>query len=371
MESYLLSWRFHWLYYSVRIRGGGHIEDVTLLLYLRDVEYGKRLLRFLLQKKNPRLHPELVTAKSKMEFRVGTDSEKFVVLTDDPEICEDGKRNVIFLSSQQNRVQKKIFQYQKAEGIYKELLWQLRLETADPSLPEEKEVTGERNIVYAVFSPETAEGTGMAVVLTQYMAEKGKCLYLQMSGLPVYFDGELNPEPDFSAKGMGELLFLLEQEDFAEQVKKYSRRFGKADMLPPMTHFKDLLDCRPKDWEQFLRRLKEDCGYDIIVVEMGQIYEFFLDIMEKADQILFLQPPGCLGRIRRAVFQRYCQIEGKDELLSRTKYIRHTEELSLVTEKWEHLDLAELAEDGRKMEWMKKLLEGEGEEDDYIVSDIG
>ena len=341
-----------------------------MLLYLRDVEYGKRLLRFLLQKKNPRIHPELVTAKNKMEFRVGADPERFVVLTDDPEIREDGKRKVILLSSQQNRMQKKIFQYQKAEGIYQELLWQLRLEPEEHPVPVEKAETGVGDMVYAVFSPEAEEGTGMAVVLSQYMATKGKCLYLQMSGLPVYFAGSLDMKPDFGARGMGELLFLLRQESFAEQMQQCCRRLGKADMLPPMTHFKDLLDCRPEDWEYFLRRLKDDCGYDSVVVEMGMIYEFFLDIMEKADRILFLQSPGCVGHIRRAVFRRYCQTEGKDDLLSRIKYIRCTEDVSRITEGWDRLELSGLAEDRQRMEWMKKLLEGGDAEDDYIVSDI-
>lgn len=369
MGSYPLLWRSRLPYCFVRTRGGGYIEDVTLLLYLRDEEYGKRLLRFLLQKKNPGIHPELVTARSKMEFRIGTELKQFVVLTDDSGFYEDGKHNTILLSSQQDRTQKKIFQYQKAEGIYQELLWQLRLEPAHPSLPKEPVVPGIKNVVYAVFSPEAGEGTELAVTLAQYAAQKGKCLYLQMSGLPVYFGEKLTAEPDFGAKGVGELLFLLEQKDFAEQTQRCCHRFGKADMLPPAAHYKDLLDCRPEDWECFLRRLQKDCGYDSIVVEMGQVHEFFLDIMEKADQVLFLQPPGCLGRIRRAVFQRYCRTEGKDGLLSRTKYIRQPEEVSLAAEDWEKLDLAELAEDRKRMEWIKKLLEG-GAEDDSIREDI-
>lgn len=369
MGSYHLLWRSHLLYCFAHTRGGGYIEDVTLLLYLRDEEYGKRLLRFLLHKKNPGIHPELVTAGSSMEFRVGTELHPSVVLTDDPGLYEDGKHNTILLSGQQDRTQKKIFQYQKAEGIYQELLWQLRLDPAVPAVSETAEMTEKKDMVYAVFSPESGEGTDLAVTLAQYMAERGKCLYLQMSGLPVYFGEKLETEPDFGVKGMGELLFLLGQEDFPEQVQRCCHRFGRAEMLPPVSHFKDLLDCRPEDWECFLHRLQKDCGFDSIVVEMGLVHEFFLDIMEKADQVFFLQPPGYLGRIRRAVFQRYCRTEGKDGLLARTKYIRQPEEISLAAGDWENRDLADMAEDRRRMEWIKRLLGGEG--NDSIGADSG
>lgn len=94
------------------------MEDVTLLLYLKDVEYGKRLLRFLVQKKNPGLHPELVTSGNGMEFRIGMGTGGLVILTDDPTVHGDEKRKVINLSNVQDRTKGKIFQFQKAEKIY-------------------------------------------------------------------------------------------------------------------------------------------------------------------------------------------------------------------------------------------------------------
>ena len=100
-----------------------------------------------------------------MEFRVGTELHPSAVLTDDPGLYEDGKHNTILLSGQQDRTQKKIFQYQKAEGIYQELLWQLRLDPAVPAVSETAEMTEKKDMVYAVFSPESGDGTYLAVTL--------------------------------------------------------------------------------------------------------------------------------------------------------------------------------------------------------------
>lgn len=346
------------------------MEDVTLLLYLKDAEYGKRLLRFLVQKKNPGLHPELVTAKSKIEFRTGTESSKLVVLTDDTAIYGDGKRKVINLSNNQNREPGKIFQFQKAENIYQELLWQLKLESERKSFPERKEEILEKEIL-VIFSPDSAGATELAVMVSQYMAQRGKCLYLQLSGYPVYFGEELRNEIYDAPKGIGELLFMLDQEDFAGRVKQLNRRFGKADMLPPLAHYKDLLDCRPQEWEHFLKRLKTECGYDSIIVEMGQIYEYFLDLMELADKVLFLQPEGMIGSVQRAVFQRYCRIEQKEELLARTKYILQPGDFALARKEWGNMSLEELADNGQKMECVRRVLEGGEKGDDYIMEDFG
>ena len=346
------------------------MKDVTLLLYLKDAEYGKRLLRFLVQKKNPALHPELVTAKSKIEFRTGTESSELVVLTDDPVIYGDGKRKVINLSNKQDREPGKIFQFQKAENIYQELLWQLKLEPERKPVPERKEEMLEKEIV-AVFSPDAAGATELSVTLSQYMAQRGRCLYLQLSGFPVYSGERLKEMPHDAPRGMGELLFMLEREDFAGRVEELSQRFGKADMLPPLAHYKDLLDCRPNEWEHFLQRLKVDCGYDSIIVEMGQVYEYFLDLMQQADKILFLQSEGVMGSVQSTVFQRYCRTEQKDGLLERTQYILQPEDFSLAGAEWDNLDLEELAGNAQKMECMRKILERGEKGDDYIMEDFG
>ena len=75
------------------------MENVILLLYLKDAEYGKRFLRFLVGKKNPHLHPELVTAADKIKMRVGMESEELVVLTDDMGVKEDEKRQREFIGN--------------------------------------------------------------------------------------------------------------------------------------------------------------------------------------------------------------------------------------------------------------------------------
>lgn len=348
------------------------MKSVILLLYLKDVEYGKRLLRFLTGKKNPRLHPELVTAKERIKMRVGTELDELVVLTDCVDMKEDEKRKVIYLSNEQDKRTNKIFQFQKAESIYRELLALLQLEEENVAMQEDvREEAGKG--VYCVFSPEGTGSTALAVMLAQYLGGQGKCLYLSLSGFPMFFSQELTPEPDFKEKGLGELLFHLNQEDFFQKQEEWKKPFGKAYMLAPMPHFKDLLDCSLQEWEQFLELILSKCGYDSVVVEMGQLFEYTLDLLERGDRIFIVKTPGICGRIQNAVFRRYCQMEKKEVLEQRAEFV----ELPFSRKEWEQeisaQPLDQMVENSQMMVYFREMIMGnrKGEEDVCIIEDAG
>lgn len=336
--------------------------DIILLLYLRDADYGKRLLRFLAGKKNPRLHPELVTARNGLEYREEKEQEELVVLTDCAEVKETEKRKVLYLANRQERERKQIFQYQKAENIYREILWQLNIQHREKESGPESPDRG----IYGVLAPGGCGATVFSVMLAQYLGIRGNCLYLGMNGFPVYFGERAGEEPDLGSQGISELLFSLEKADFSEQEKRLKRPFGKAWMLPPLSHYKDLLDCGPRDWETFLKRLLEEGGYDSIVVEMGQLYEFSLDLFELSDRTFLLVDESLFGGIRSAVFNRYCALEGKQQLQKKTEVIRLSWEIGGWEKELAASGPEELAEDSQKMAYIREIVD-RGEEEDVCV----
>lgn len=348
------------------------MKNIALLLYLKDVEYGKRFLRFLAGKKNPYLHPELVTAADRIKMRVGTESEELVVLTDDEDVKEDEKRKVIYLSNEYDTDRKKIFQYQKAEGMYSELLGMLQLQEKGDKPYGEKRQQGRKGL-YCVFSPDGISSTLLSVMLAQYLGNSGKCLYLSLSGFPVFYSQEITAEPEFQEKGLGELLFLLNQEDFSERQEELKMPFGSACMLAPVSHYKDLLDCSLEEWKTFFQRMFQECGYDNIVVEMGQLFEYTLDLLELGDRVFVVKEKGICGRIRNAVFQKYCRMERREALGEKCEYI----ELPFDKEEWEQelagQTLSEIAKDTQMMAYIRQLTEEKkgGEEDVCIIEDIG
>lgn len=366
-----LPWLFPLQYSCVRIKRGGSMEHIILLLYLEDVQYGRRLLRFLMGKKNPRLHPELITVKEKIKMRKGSKDEAVAILTDCIEIEEDEKHKVIYLCSEQDAKQKKIFQYQKAEEIYRILLTYLDISPRGQTSGNTKESGIEKGI-FCVFSPEGTERTAFAVTLSQYLGQQGNCLYLNLSGFPVFFEEELKEEPSFERKGLAELLFLVHQDNFETLCRELQEPFGSACMLSPVTNFKDLLDCSMEDWGALFDNLLSKCGYDSIVIEMGQLFEYTLDLLGRADRIFIIREEGLCESIRAAVFRQYCRVEKKEALERRVEYIV----LPFDKKEWEReiscQTLKELSQDTQKMNEIRRVLEeGETGEEVCIIEDDG
>lgn len=348
------------------------MANIVLLLYFKEEDYGKRLLRFLLGKRHPGLYPELVTEKEMLIQRVGTSKEQIVVLTDDASVQEkeDEKRKVILLAGEQDRERGKIFQYQCGEGIYQELLAQLELDSKpQPSMEETSKIKG----VIMLFSTEGSGVTVTAVMLSQYLGQQGKCLYLSLSAFPVFYSAELQKEPSFQTPGLEELLFYSENELSQEQIRQFVQRFGYADMLAPMCHFKDILDCSSEDWRQMFECICRRGGYDTIVVELGQMFEPVMELMELGDYVWLLENGKTLGDIRNAVFRHYCCMEKKEKLLDRTKFIR-------LPERWEEWEeqlctqsLEEWGSNSQMLREIENLWECEKgeEENEYIWEDLG
>ncbi len=290
------------------------MKEVILLLYFRDEKYGKRLLRFLAGKKNPFLHPELVTAKERIDRRIASEEERLVVLTDYAGMEENSRRKVIYLSGEGGRSENKIFRYQKASGIYRDMMEILELRGPEKEPEKRKAEKKTERGMFCLLDPEGA-ATPLAVLLSQYLGKRGKCLYLNLTGFPLYYGDRLQEEPDFHTKGLAEIFFHMDGERFADQIGELAVPFGCAYMLPPFPHFKDLLDCRAQEWTALLKRLRTEAGYDSIVIEAGQLFEYILEVMEQSEYPCLMERPGSCGRIRSAVFRQYCRLEQKEVLL--------------------------------------------------------
>ena len=156
------------------------MKETIILLYFLQADYGRRLLRFLTRKKNKQIRLELMTERERVMWRTETENQRIVVLTDDEGLYAEAKKEVILLGKADDRQQKKILQYQRAEGIYEDLL---KILGYKPLEEQEKLQKG----VIMFFSPEGMIVTETAVMTAQYLGTKGRCLFVSLSGFPVNF----------------------------------------------------------------------------------------------------------------------------------------------------------------------------------------
>lgn len=341
------------------------MTEFILLLYMQEEDYGKRLLRFLLGKKNPHLHPELVTSREMINYRVGTETQKVIVLTDQEEIEEDENKIIILLTSAKKKEKRTICQYQKADGIYEDLLMHLgiKAETSADIFPSLQE---RRGIIF-LLSVDMTGATAVATILSQYLGRQGSCLYLNLTGFPVWYGGSLSEEPDFQMPGVDELLFISGRTGFAGREREIRRPMGQAWLIPPFRHYKDLLDSTKDDWQKLFHHLQMDCGYDSIVVEVGPLMEHTLELLSLGDEIFFLMQKGLLTKIRINVWKQYCRRENRDQLPEKIKWIMLPEEWQDWEERMIGQPLEDLSEDNQLMAKINALLNENGEEENNVL----
>lgn len=351
------------------------MERIDLLLCLEDERYGERLLAFFTGKKNPALHLELLTAGEILNAGISDQREHVVVLTDSRALQKDSRYRVILLSQMRGEESDSIYLYQKAENIYGELMDRLgggqkkEREREDHEPDEEKDG---RSGVYFLFSPEGGMGA-LAVCLSQYLGQFGTCLYLNLTGFPLFYGNELVEQPEFGRKGVAELLFSVRQNLFAEKEKEAAIPFGKARMLAPPAHFRDLLDSCTEDWKQMFERLQKECGYQTIVVEAGHLFDSTLEVMELCEHPYFITNDRTVGKLYDNVFEHYIRLEKREELHRRCIWTCDPFESGQKVRIFRYgITVDEIGEDPELMQTVRQWItqmEKEGENDCIIEYD--
>lgn len=288
-----------------------------IFICMTDLDYGSRLARYLTSQYNSGIEVELLTGR-KDKADVGDGD---IALSDDPKILEDLQcQTVLFVKTPEEKGKNKIFMFCSREEIYNELVKLTGTREGNNRNRPQKE-----SGIIVVFSPEGGdEKTLLALKRAGELSRNKRVLYLSLCGFPVFFDPSWKDESggrdiNFSP-GITELMLRAEGEDFTQELENMAFQLGKIWSIAPVSHYKDLLDFSRDDICRFMKGLKEQSMFEAVVLELGQIFEYTLDLMTYADQILIPRESGVLAAIRRNVLQRYCGMEGKPQLWERMTF---------------------------------------------------
>ncbi len=281
-----------------------------IFICMTDLDYGNRLARYLISQYNSGIEVELLTGwGDKADVR-----EEDIVLSDDPKKLENLKcQTILFVKTPEEKGENKIFMFRSREEIYRDLL-----ELTGTKEGYKRNCPPKESGILVVFAPEGGdEKTLLALKRAGELSRNNRVLYISLCGFPISFDpswieesgGDIN-----TLLGISELMLRAEGEDFGQELENMVFPLGKIWTITPVSHYKDLLDFSLEDICKFMRGLKAQSMFEAVVLELGQIFEYTLDLMTYADQILIPKGTGILAAVRRNVLQRYCGMEGKPEL---------------------------------------------------------
>lgn len=284
---------------------------IRIRICMKNSEYGMKLARYMSGRHNADIEVELLTDwKDKTEFE-----REDVVLSDDGEYLDRlSCRSIRMVRTPEEQGERCIFMYQKRELLYEELLKKMGIGQKQ----EYRE--GDKQIV-AVFSPEGGDDkTVLALTYASGLSQGHAVLYVNFCGFPALFEGAFERGDKEEYPGITELMLKENTQSFVECLKQAAYPLGNIHVVKPVDHYKDLLDFSIDDLRRFMKNLRDQTVYDKVVLEVGQIFEYTLDLLEFADEILIPKEEGILAAVRRSVLQRYCNMEGRSELWKRIRF---------------------------------------------------
>lgn len=178
---------------------------------------------------------------------------------------------------------KRVFRYQEADGILKDILMLYREE--HPRLEMQVEKRG--FCLYAVTDgTENCRSESLAFELAVQLAKKERVLLLDLRTWPVLRKMYGCPENG----GSGDILYGLcrRKEDLMDQLMEKIVSVNDVDLFPEVEDPADLLEVTVEDWKYLMERLKSESPYTAVLAVTGNVIQPLGEFLELFDVIFMV-----------------------------------------------------------------------------------
>lgn len=233
------------------------------------------------------------------------------------------------LAEELTKEEASIYKFQSAETILKELndIYAL-YERPHGRIPQ----NGEGGRVLGVFSPcGGSKKTIFSIALGELLAKKKKVLYINLE----CFSGVGRQIFENSMEGMSELIYYIHEKNLAlsQKIQSMVCRMGELDTIPPVNHFRDLMEIGDDDVDAIMGELKAGGIYDYIILDLGYFHFSTFQWLFWCDAVFLTGGEDRGSMEKKKTMRHYMQMEGKEMLLERFYDIRIPKIRNLFPEK--------------------------------------
>lgn len=294
----------------------------VVAIFVTENEYAERLMDYLEGRAGLPFKTIVFTVKEELQ-KYSEDKHIDLLLISVEEMCEDIGKNIkriVLLSS--GSISRKfqnhstIFKYQSMENIIREMLeYYLEVNSDTDMIAYKNEAA-----IVGVYSPiGNKDKTVFALALGQILAQDKKVLYLNLEEFTAF---EKLLDTDFSGD-LADLMYFFGQNKEALSVKLQAivRSINKLDYVPPLGFSEDLRNLESNQWAELLESVAVGAGYEVIIIDLGNMVKDFLRILELCNVIYLPNSKNFVQEKRIEAFQEYILRTGKEELLDRIEKI--------------------------------------------------
>ncbi|MDO4522686.1 MAG: hypothetical protein Q4B57_06015 [Eubacteriales bacterium] len=174
--------------------------------------------------------------------------------------------------------------------------------------------------VYGIYSPVRRCGkTCFALTLGQMLARKQSVMYLNLEAYSGFgmltgqqFTEDLSDVMYFIRQKQGNLIYKLHA---------ITRHLGRMDYIPPAFSAADLREVRIEEWRILMRELMRIGGYDVVLLDLGELTEDTLALLAECDSIFSPTIEDLPSRSKIAQYETLLEEMEYEEILERTEYL--------------------------------------------------
>lgn len=229
-----------------------------------------------------------------------------------------------------------VYKYQSADSVIREVM-AYYCETPQPMMV----AVGKRAKVIGVYSPVArCLKTSLALTMGQQLARDGKVLY-------VGFEAFSGFESLIGGDGRGDLsdiLYFFRQENFGiMRLKSIVYNWKDMDYIPPVKYPEDLEQMTGDEAALLVEKLASECGYEYIIVDLGQVICNMVPVLEKCDITYMPVKEDGVSSAKLEEFDNYLKVSHQESIRDRISRVKLPYHSSF----------------GRKDTYMEQLLWGE------------
>lgn len=288
----ICDWEKQYAKNLLQIFSAKHVAGVRLYLFYTMEE----LQRFSEQKK---IHILLIAGEYPKEERVNIQAEARYVLLREEEPLSGEEQGVL--------------RYQNADAIWTQITVNEAERGGEPAISAVRI----KEAVIGVYSPVHRIGkTRFAIAMGKKLAEKEPVLYLNLeeySGNELYF----SEKPKVH---MGDLIYYYRQEggNLGIRISTMAGQLDRLDYIYPMPYLQDLKAVKKDEWLGLLERIRRECIYGKVILDIGDSVDGLFEILRACDVIYTPYIEDAVSRAKLTQYTENLRKTGMEDILEKT-----------------------------------------------------
>lgn len=291
-----------------------------IVLFDSDIEYARLLSDYLRTRKE--LPFELHTVTSAQHLEALSPEKEILLLMaaekDMKEAVRKVKKDRLLILNESGKVEneeiRSVGKYQRAETIYKAVMEHCMADMDG----EGGLLLGNGNTkLIGLYSPvRRCLQTSFALTLGQILAEKYRTLYLSFE----QYAGWSRETVPVRKPNLTDLLYFSEEsgERFYYRLRSIEDKAGELCVIPPAWPGHNLIYVPGKQWEELIRKIVRQGGYEYVVLDIGESIQGVFEILRQCNHIYTILKEDRLAMAKVAQYEQLLLLNEMEDVLHKT-----------------------------------------------------